>query len=336
MNNFLFIGRDSISLTFGTFEEVSESANGNVVEERDAEKRQTSASYELTTQVDPASEAGPSPSSGISSPQPQQATSPVEAKARSSNQGTPRASPIHAAVKEGSHNFPHFSLGMHNIPKDMQRTSSVPPNPAEVGKLPPFLPDRFQHYVRNSFPYSGGNSTYGQPLTAAISVPFSYSASTAQETSIFGQTVPQNVPYTMYGPNQSTSFVNQPGYAPYSSSSPKFDSTQRQNAQVNGVSATGIVVPPKREKKRIPIIDPNTKQEIDLSSAALEKEKRRTSAASSPQTSIKSPPESYSTASPKQNKEENGPSLGAELEAKVSSSNQVFEHENCFNIYLYL
>ncbi|GJQ11346.1 hypothetical protein GpartN1_g3137.t1 [Galdieria partita] len=309
-------GGDSFSLTFGTFEEVTEPGRGSAHEEHERDRKQIPASSESAIPNDPYGEAVHSPSSSLPSNNLQGLAAPEELKARSSSQAT---SSNHTFVKDGSYNIPQFNLGLHNIPKDMQRTSSVPPNPSEVGKLPPFLPDRFQHYVRNSYPYSGGNTSYGQPLTSSLSVPLAYGAPTGQETSVFGQAVPQGVGYSVYPTNQPNSFVNQHRYVPYSSNSQTFEANQRQKStQGNSVSGTGIVVPPKREKKRIPIIDPNTKQEIDLSSAALEKEKKRVSASSSPQSSSKDPTEIYSTVSSKQVTEQGSSSTGVQWEDKIT------------------
>ncbi|GJD12820.1 Eukaryotic translation initiation factor isoform 4G-1 [Galdieria sulphuraria] len=311
-------GGDSFSLTFGTFEEVTERDSETSGEEQNRDRKQISASLESVTRVDQCDEVARSPGTNLSSSRSQPLATPEEVKVSSSIQSAFRANSTQSVLKDGSSNIPQFNLGMHNIPKDMQRTSSAPPNPAEVGKLPPFLPDRFQHYVRNSYPYSGGNASYGQPLTSPLSVPLAYGAPTGQETSMFAQGVPQGVGYTVYGTNQPNSFVSQHSYVPYSSNSQTFETNQRQKStQVSSVSSTGVVVPPKREKKRIPIIDPNTKQEIDLSSTALEKEKRRTSTTSSPQVSSKDPSESYQTIPSKQFAGEGSSSSSAQLEAKV-------------------
>jgi len=292
-----FSGEDSVLLTFGTFEGDSTSSHENVKEEQGKVEKQSSPLGEIVASVDPAKGDSQSLSPGFDLGRSQRTASTEEAETRPSSQVVQRASPSRPVTKEGPHNTPQFKLTPHNIPKDMQRTSSAPPNPAEVGKLPPFVPDRFQHYIRSPYLYAG-DASYGQPVASSLSIPVAYGTPAGQESPMFGQAVPQGAGYNLYGPSQPNAFVNQHNYGAYSPNNQSFDPSQRQSTVP--VNRSGVVVPPKREKKRIPIIDPNTKQEIDLSAEALEKEKKRTSAASSPQNTSRDPAKADSTATTSQ------------------------------------
>eukprot|EP00871_Galdieria_phlegrea_P005738 jgi/Galph1/651/GphlegSOOS_G5380.1 len=285
---------DSLSLTFGSFEpEVETTSSANVSFSKKEEQTGETKKVDRQERVNP---LGPQAvTSGNSSPPETRQNqysgyTPSVIPHKGSPSSSIKTSPGQTAGTDKGLAGSQVLSGVYNIPKDMQRTSSAPPNPAEVGKLPPFLPDRFQHYsMRNAFlPYGATNVSYGQPNATSLSVPFGYGGPTAQEHVMFGQNVPQGVGYPVYGTNQHPAYLNQNSYSQYTAANPPmYDNSQRNTASTaKPVSppyvSSGVVVPPKREKKRIPIIDPNTKQEIDLSATSLEKAKKQSSASSSP------------------------------------------------------